>query len=214
MDRVKQRQIVEALITASPEPVSAARIAEILPYGKRKRVIELVRELNEGYREQGRAFEIWEVAGGFQLRTRADFANYVKQLHRASALRLSRAALETLSLVAYRQPVTRAEIEDVRGVDAGAILRGLIERKLVRIAGHRDVPGRPMLYATSRRFLEVFGLNSLEDLPTLRDLEELAADVNGAVDPARADADPAEGSAGASNDDSRLSDPSSAGELH
>jgi segregation and condensation protein B len=174
---------VEALILAAPEPISAARLAEILPYGKRKRVTELVRELNEEYEAQGRAFEIWEVAGGFQMRTRPGFASYVKQLHRLSALRLSRAALETLALVAYRQPVTRAEIEGVRGVDPGPILRNLIDRKLVRIAGHRDVPGRPMLYATARRFLEVFGMNSLEDLPTLRDLDELASEVNGAVAP-------------------------------
>jgi segregation and condensation protein B len=117
------------------------------------------------------------------MRTRPGFASYVKQLHRLSALRLSRAALETLALVAYRQPVTRAEIESVRGVDPGPILRNLIDRKLVRIAGHRDLPGRPMLYATARRFLEVFGMNSLEDLPTLRDLEELAGEVNGAVAP-------------------------------
>jgi segregation and condensation protein B len=183
MDRDKQRQIVEALILAAPEPISAARLAEILPYGKRKRVTELVRELNQEYEAQGRAFEIWEVAGGFQMRTRPGFASYVKQLHRLSALRLSRAALETLALVAYRQPVTRAEIESVRGVDPGPILRNLIDRKLVRIAGHRDLPGRPMLYATARRFLEVFGMNSLEDLPTLRDLEELAGEVNGAVAP-------------------------------
>jgi segregation and condensation protein B len=183
MDRDKQRQIVEALILAAPEPISAARLAEILPYGKRKRVTELVRELNEEYEAQGRAFEIWEVAGGFQMRTRPGFASYVKQLHRLSALRLSRAALETLALVAYRQPVTRAEIESVRGVDPGPILRNLIDRKLVRIAGHRDVPGRPMLYSTARRFLEVFGMNSLEDLPTLRDLDELASEVNGAVAP-------------------------------
>ena len=183
MDRSKQRQIVEALVLASPEPIPATRVAEILPRGSRKRVAELVAELNAEYEEGGRAFEIWEVAGGFQMRTRPDFAASVKPLHRSSALRLSRPALETLALVAYRQPVTRAEIENVRGVDCGAVLRSLFERKLVRIAGHRDVPGRPMLYATSRRFLEVFGLDSLEDLPTLRDLEEMAAEVSGAVDP-------------------------------
>ena len=210
MDRDKQRQIVEALILAAPEPISAARLAEILPYGKRKRVTELVRELNEEYEAQGRAFEIWEVAGGFQMRTRPGFASYVKQLHRVSALRLSRAALETLALVAYRQPVTRAEIEGVRGVDPGSILRNLIERKLVHIAGHRDVPGRPMLYATARRFLEVFGMNSLEDLPTLRDLDELAGEVSGAVAPASR-----EESVAASTPVETLAEaPESGGELH
>ena len=97
----------------------------------------------------------------------------MQRLEQERPARLSRAALETLAVVAYRQPVTRAEIEHVRGVDCGPVLRSLLERHLVRIAGHRDVPGRPMLYGTTRRFLEVFGLASLEDLPSLRDLDEL-----------------------------------------
>jgi segregation and condensation protein B len=173
MDRDAKRRLVEALILASPEPISAARLADLVPHGKPGLVSELVRELNEFYEQHDRGFEIWEVAGGFQLRTRADLSGYVQQMHEQRPARLSRAALETLAIVAYRQPVTRAEIEHVRGVDVGPILRGLVERKLVRIAGHRDVPGRPILYATSKRFLEVFGLPSLRDLPTLRDLEEL-----------------------------------------
>lgn len=174
MERVQQRQIVEALILASPEPVPVSRVAEIVPRADAKRVGELVRELNGEYAESGRAFEIWEVAGGLQIRTRADLAPYVKQLKAASPARLSRAALETLAVVAYRQPVTRAEVEKVRGVDAGPVLRSLLERRLLRIAGHRDVPGRPMIYATTRRFLEVFGLRSLRDLPALPDLDQAA----------------------------------------
>lgn len=173
MDRDAKRRLVEALVLASPEPISAARLAELVPHGKPGLVTELVRELNEFYEKHERAFEIWEVAGGFQLRTRQDLASYVQPLHELRPARLSRAALETLAIVAYRQPVTRAEIEHVRGVDVGPILRGLVERKLVRIAGHRDVPGRPILYATTRRFLEVFGLPTLRDLPTLREMEEL-----------------------------------------
>jgi len=148
-------------------------------------VSELVRELNAFYEQNDRGFEIWEVAGGFQLRTRADLATYVQQMHESRPARLSRAALETLAIVAYRQPVTRAEIEHVRGVDVGPILRGLAERRLVRIAGHRDVPGRPILYATTRRFLEVFGLASLRDLPTLRDMEELLGEEGLAAGDAR-----------------------------
>jgi segregation and condensation protein B len=114
------------------------------------------------------------VAGGYQLRTLPAYAPYVQAAQPERPLRLSQAALETLAVVAYRQPVTRAEVEHVRGVDAGAVLRSLLERRLLRIAGHREVPGRPLLYATSRRFLEVFGLARIEDLPTLRDLAELA----------------------------------------
>jgi segregation and condensation protein B len=178
MDRDGKRRLVEALILASPEPISAARLAELVPHGKPGMVTELVNELNAEYARHDRAFEIWEVAGGFQLRTRPDLAPYVQQMHEQRPVRLSRAALETLAIVAYRQPVTRAEIEHVRGVDVGPILRGLLDRKLVRIAGHRDVPGRPILYGTSRRFLEVFGLPSLKDLPTLRDLEELLGEAN------------------------------------
>ena len=173
MNAQEKRRIVEALILASAEPISAAKLAEIIPYCKPGQIKDLVNELNTEYGEQDRAFEIWEVAGGYQIRTRAEFSGYLQKLQKERALRLSQAALETLSVVAYRQPVTRAEIEEVRGVDAGAVLKSLLERQLVRIAGQREVPGRPMLYGTTRRFLEVFGLEHLKDLPTLRDLDEL-----------------------------------------
>ncbi len=174
MDKNEKRRVVEALVLSSPEPISAARIAEIIPYCKPGQAKDLVNELNTEYVEQDRAFEIWEVAGGYQLRTRAEFSGYLHKLQKERALRLSQAALETLAIVAYRQPVTRAEIEEVRGVDAGAVVKSLLERHLIRIAGQREVPGRPMLYGTTRRFLEVFGLDKLKDLPTLRELDELA----------------------------------------
>jgi segregation and condensation protein B len=176
VERGEKRRIVEALVLAAQEPIPAARIAGIVPRCKPAEVRSLVDELNKAYIEQGRAFEICEVAGGYQMRTLPQFAPYLQQTLAQRPLRLSQAALETLSIVAYRQPVTRAEVEHIRGVDAGAVLRSLVERKLVRIAGHREVPGRPMLYATTRRFLEVFELDRLEDLPTLRDLRELAAE--------------------------------------
>lgn len=175
MERAEKRRLVEALVLASPDPLPAGRIAEIVPRCKPSEAAALVEELNQQYREQERSFEIHEVAGGFQVRTLPEFAPWLQQLERQRPLRLSRAALETLSIVAYRQPVTRAEVEQVRGVDAGAVLRSLLERRLVRIAGHREVPGRPLVYGTTRRFLEVFGLNHLKDLPALRSLEEVAA---------------------------------------
>ncbi len=174
MDRAEQRRIIEALILASPEPVTSARLAEIVPGCAVGDAKDLVNELNTEYQEQDRSFEIWEVAGGYQIRTRAEFSGYLQQLQKQRPLRLSRAALDTLSIVAYKQPVTRAEIEDIRGVDAGAVLKGLLDRRLIRIAGQREVPGRPMLYATTRRFLEVFGLDSLKEMPSLRELRELA----------------------------------------
>ncbi len=173
MDPRQQKKIVEALIVAAAEPVSPQRLAQIVPGLKPAGARKLVEELGREYDEQDRAFEIWEVAGGFQIRTRAEYAGHLRQLHAERPLRLSRAALETLAVVAYKQPVTRAEIEQVRGVDVGAVVRSLLDRKLVRVAGHREVPGRPMLYATTRRFLEVFGLHQLEDLPTPREIEEL-----------------------------------------
>ena len=136
----------------------------------------MVEELNADYVAQRRAFEICEVAGGYQIRTHPEFASYLQNLQRTRPLRLSNAALETLSIVAYRQPVTRAEVEHVRGVDAGPVMRSLLERKLVKLAGRREVPGRPMLYATTKRFLEIFGLADLRDLPTLRELEDLVSE--------------------------------------
>lgn len=176
MERTRQKQIVEALIIAAGEPITAAKIAEIVPRLKPAQARALLAEIANDYTEQERGIEIWEVAGGFQVRTRQDLSNYVRQLQKERPARLSRAALETLSVVAYKQPVTRAEIEHIRGVEVGPVMRSLVERDLVRIAGHREVPGRPMIYATTKRFLEVFGMKNLDDLPTLREIEELLPD--------------------------------------
>jgi segregation and condensation protein B len=174
MDASEQRRIIEALILASPEPITLARLVQIVPDLSSGDAKDRINELNTEYAEQDRSFEIWEVAGGFQIRTRAEFSGYLQQLRRERPLRLSKAALETLAVVAYKQPVTRAEVEAVRGVDSGAVVKSLLERRLVRIVGHREVPGRPLLYGTSRRFLEIFGLESIKQLPSLRELEELA----------------------------------------
>jgi len=174
MDANEKRRIIEALILASPDPISAARLADLIPYCTTAQAKDLVNVLNTEYQEQDRSFEIWEVAGGYQIRTRAEFSGYLQKLRKTRALRLSRAALESLAIIAYKQPLTRAEIDGIRGVDTGAVVKSLLERRLVRIVGHREVPGRPMLYGTSKRFLEVFGLKSLKDLPALRELDELA----------------------------------------
>lgn len=174
MEAHEKRQVLEALLLAAGEPVSAQKLAGVL--GEETTPTEvrgLVAALEAEYAEAGRGFRIEEVAGGFQLRTLPELAPWLQRLRPQPPLRLSRAALETLAIVAYKQPITRAELELVRGVDVGAVVASLLERRLVRIAGHREVPGRPMLYATTRRFLEVFGLASLSDLPTLREIEEL-----------------------------------------
>jgi segregation and condensation protein B len=173
MSEIEKRNIAEALILASPEPIPLGRLAKLIPRCTPAKARILVDELNAEYVAQQRAFEICEISGGYQMRTHSEFASYLRQLQNSRPLRLSNAALETLAIVAYRQPLTRAEVENVRGVDAGPVMRTLLERKLIKLSGHRDVPGHPMLYATTKRFLEVFGLAQLDDLPTLRELEEL-----------------------------------------
>jgi segregation and condensation protein B len=200
MDDSERRRIAEAVILGSQDPISAQRVAAVIPYCKPAKVKTLVEDLNAEYAEHGRSFEIREIAGGYQVRTLPEFATYLQQIQPERPLRLSKAALETLAIVAYRQPVTRAEIEDVRGVDAGAVVRGLLDRKLLRITGHKEVPGRPMLFGTTRRFLEVFGLEKLEDLPSLRQLEDLAprdpvdvGDADGEGSESRADDEPEPG---------------------
>jgi segregation and condensation protein B len=176
MDSEQRQRILEALLLASAEPVTAARLGRIVPESSAREVRADLAALNERYAAEGRGFRVEEVAGGHQLRTLPELAPYVQKLDPTPPLRLSRASLETLAVIAYKQPVTRAEVEHVRGVDAGPILRSLLERRLVRIAGHREVPGRPILYATTPRFLEIFGLASLTDLPTLREIEDLLRD--------------------------------------
>ena len=174
MERSEQRSIVEALILASPEPIplGAPGLADpALPAGAGARAGG---RAERGVRRARTRLRDLGGRGRLPAPHAAGLRGYVQASQPERPLRLSHAALETLAVIAYRQPVTRAEIEHVRGVDAGAVLRSLLERHLVRIAGHREVPGRPLLYATSRRFLEIFGLARIEDLPTLRDLAELA----------------------------------------
>jgi segregation and condensation protein B len=170
-DGDRQKAVLEALIFASEQPVSEDRVAAILGGVTKKEVRSLVDELNEEYRSRGRAFEIVEIAQGYQVRTRAEFSGWIAKLRQQRVQRISRPALESLAIIAYRQPVTRAEIESIRGVDAGGVLGSLLERKLIRILGRKEVPGRPILYGTTAEFLELFGLKNLSTLPTLRELE-------------------------------------------
>ena len=163
--------IVEALIFSAGSPVGLASLRRVLPDLSANELRTIVQEINDALEKAGRPYQIAEVAGGYQFRTRPEFADPIRAMRPERKLRLSRAALETLSVIAYRQPITRAEIEDLRCVDCGAVLKGLLERGLVRIMGRRDAPGRPVLYGTSASFLETFGLPSLRDLPELRELE-------------------------------------------
>jgi len=164
------RGLVEALVFASDQPIKPNEIGK-LAQAPARQIKEVLEELKTEYADRGVQLE--EIAGGWAFRTNVAFAPFVRDLVGQKPVRLTRAQLETLAIVAYRQPVTRPEIDDVRGVDCGPVLRTLLERDLVRILGKKDEPGRPILYGTSAGFLELFGLKSLKDLPTLREFTEL-----------------------------------------
>lgn len=173
MERQRLLQALEAVLFASSDPVSAEALAQIFkPDGVDGAVLrEALVELQARFADRG--VEIREVGGGYQMRTRPEMSVWLARLETPRPVRFSRAALEALAIVAYRQPATRAEVEEVRGVDCGGVLKSLLEKGLVRIVGKKDVPGRPLLYGTTRKFLEVFGLASLSELPSLRDIREI-----------------------------------------
>ena len=173
MDTSEQRRHIEALVFVSEAPIKSERIAEILGM-KNSDTVNLLRVISSGYDQSGSGLELVEVAEGFQFRTRQESVDFVQQLIKSRPFRFSRAALETLAIVAYRQPVTRAEVEYLRGVDSGGVFKTLLEKQLVRILGKKDVPGRPLIYGTTREFLEFFGLLDLSALPTLKEFSELA----------------------------------------
>lgn len=163
-------QIVEAILFAADTPLPGPKIAQALGVGDARDVRRHVAALNQKYGEIGATFRIQEISGGYQMLTMPVFNTWLAKLHRArQETRLSAAAMETLAVVAYKQPVTRAEIESIRGVAAGEVLNRLRELDLVKIAGRAEDLGRPLLYGTTRRFLEVFGLGSLDDLPKIED---------------------------------------------
>jgi len=162
--------LLEALLFVSDRPLEIKDLARAAKIDK-KRVEELIEEIRSDYQHRGVRLD--EVGDGFAFRSNPAYSEYVRGYLSLRPVRLSRAQLETLSIVAYRQPITRPEVDDIRGVDAGPVLKGLLERDLVRIIGKKDEPGRPMLYGTTQTFLQVFSLKSLRDLPTLREFTEL-----------------------------------------
>ncbi|WP_428939760.1 SMC-Scp complex subunit ScpB [Fontivita pretiosa] len=157
---------LEALLFSTHHPLTAGRLAELLGLGSTRPVRHAISQLNQTYQATGRSFRIEQVAGGYQLLTLPEFGELLSRLHqREIDAKLTKAALETLAIIAYKQPILRADIEAIRGVACGETIRSLMEKHLVKIAGRAEEPGRPILYGTTRRFLEVFGLNSLRDLP-------------------------------------------------
>lgn len=172
MDEDRLRNVVEALLFAADEPLTTRRIRDLLKLDDGRVVRRAVERLRNEYAAAGRGIQIEEIAGGFRMLSSLEYGDVVEQLRKSERRsRLSPAALETLAIVAYKQPVHRAAIEAIRGVQVDAVLRGLQERGLIRIVGRADVLGRPFLYGTSRRFLEVFGLKSLGELPSVEELQ-------------------------------------------
>ena len=163
--------LIEALLFVAEQPLGLKELARAAKID-RKRTAELVEELRAKY--QTRGIQIQEVAGGYCFRSNPEYAEYVRGHLAQRPVRLSRPQLETLAIIAYRQPITRPEIDDIRGVDSGPVLKGLLERDLVKILGKKDEPGRPMLYGTSQGFLSLFNMTSLQDLPTLKEFTELS----------------------------------------
>lgn len=178
----KIQAITEAALLAAGKPMSVEQLRELFEEGERpaRQIMEHVLVLLE-QSCQGRGFELKKVASGYRLQVREEYAPWVGRLFEEKPQRYSRALLETLALVAYRQPITRGEIEDIRGVTVSSnIVRTLLEREWVRVVGHRDVPGRPAMYATTKQFLDYFNLEGLDQLPPLseiRDLEEIGREI-------------------------------------
>lgn len=171
-DELTTESVVEAVLFASDEPLTEARLANIIEIGA-KQIRQHIENLNEKYEANNNAFRIEQIAGGYQMLTLSPYNHWLKKMLRVrSDSKLSPAALETLAIVAYKQPVMRADIEAIRGVAVGEIIRALCYKGLVRIVGRAEVVGRPLLYGTTKKFLEVFGLNTLKDLPKIEELKK------------------------------------------
>ncbi len=168
------KYIIESLLFVSATPLSMERLRQSVPEADSKMIRDALEALDREYETRGGGFTLHQVAGGYQLRTRPEYAQWIKRLHQTQPVRLSKPALETLAIIAYRQPVLRSDIEYIRGVDSGGVLKMLMEKQLIRVLGRdKEKAGRPIIYATTKRFLEIFDLKDLGELPTLKELEEL-----------------------------------------
>ncbi|WP_236018917.1 SMC-Scp complex subunit ScpB [Geomonas propionica] len=165
--------IVESILFVHDQPLTLDRLAGILEEYDRADLRAALDELIQDYEAAERGIVLTQVAGGYQLRSRPEHGDYIRRLNKTKGVKFSQSALETLAIVAYRQPITRAEVEYLRGVDSGGVMKSLLEKKLLRIMGKKDVPGKPLIYGTSREFLELFGLKDLNQLPSLKEIHEL-----------------------------------------
>ena len=165
------KDIVESLLFVADTPLTVDRIKRVFPDTDAKEIKTALMRLTEKYDAHKGGFYLREVAGGFQFCTRPEHKEWIKRFIQPNPKRFSKAALETLAIIAYKQPIIRVDIEHIRGVDCGGILRMLLERKLIRILGRKEIPGRPLIYATTKEFLEIFDLKDLKALPTLKEID-------------------------------------------
>ncbi len=178
MDPGETKNIIETLLFASSKPLSILQIKEVLDKAEVQIIRQAVVKLQEEYKGDGRNFQIIEVGGGFRITTLPRFAPWLKKLFSSQKKNtISRPALETLAIIAYKQPITRAEIGVIRGVNTEGVIYSLLERKLIQVVGRKPVPGRPLIYRTTNRFLDSFGLKALADLPEIEELKEVEEDV-------------------------------------
>ena len=166
------KKVVEALLIVSGDGLRREAIMEVISEAGAKEVHECVTLLNEEYDREGRAFTITEIAGRYRIVTRPEYMPWIKDLYQTGPERLTGPSLETLAIIAYKQPATRAEIEFVRGVNVGGVLKTLLEKGLIKVKGRKDIVGKPLIYGTTEKFMEFFGLNTLDDLPMLKDFKE------------------------------------------
>ena len=171
-DEVKS--ILEAVLFAASEPISLKQLSQLFDDVSARQIRQLLMELSDEYQETNRSFQLIEIANGFQICTRPEYYPWIEKLHtRQVRVKLSPSALETLAIVAYKQPVTRAEVEEIRGVNSDSVLNSLIEKRMVRITGRKPGPGRSLLFSTTDEFLEQFGLKDLSTLPSMEEIEEI-----------------------------------------
>jgi len=180
MDDIKN--IIESLLFVAEEPLTIDRLKKIITDGQSQEFRGALEELAADYETRQGGFYLNHVAGGYQIRTRPEYKEWIKRMLQPKPLRLSKAALETLAIIAYKQPVIRSDVEHIRGVDCGGVLRVLLERKFIRVLGRKEIPGRPLIYATTKRFLEVFDLKNLKDLPTPKEIEDFGSALSEEMD--------------------------------
>jgi len=186
------KNIIESLLFVADTPLTVDRIKRVFNNPDTGEIRNALQQLIDEYESRKGGFHLREVAGGYQFCTRSEHKEWIKRLIQPNPKRLSKAALETLAIIAYKQPIIRADIEHIRGVDCGGILRMLLERKLIRILGRKEIPGRPLIYSTTKEFLEIFDLRDLKDLPTLKEIDAFGNPVqeNSATPPPAADPSP------------------------